>query len=668
MEQQPPRKRHRIRRIATGIFALTAVAVVLLILLWNWDWFIPLVDAQASAALGRDVKIAHLHVHLGRNTTVAADDVVVANPKDFPADAPLARIGRLSVVASVMDYIHKRSIVLPAITLDHPDIHATALADGRNNFTLATTRSKPGAAPSAPPQIGNLQINEGTAHIIDPKVKSDFTLAIATRPQLGNPSGQIVVDAHGTYAAQPITGRFIGGALLSLRDTEHPYPIDLHLANGTTKVALVGTVENPLNFAGARLKLSFSGTDMAALFPLTGIPIPQTPPFSISGNLDYQKPKIRFTDFEGRVGSSDLEGDISADPRAGGRPDVIMDLRSRRVDLKDLGGFIGAAPGKPTDAGQTVAQKQVLAKAEASKSLLPTAPINLPKIRAADIHLKYRGEHIENRYTPFDKLVVDMDIVDGKIDLHPLDFVIGDGNIASTILLAPDADNLIHADANIKFQHLELARIMQATHSFKGQGILGGEARIDAHGNSLASLMGHGNGELKLVLVSAGKVSALLVDISGLEFGNALLSALGIPDQAQIDCFIADLPLNNGVVDTKALILDTNEARVVGNGTIDFRDQTLNYALTTRSKHFSVGSLPGPIDITGPLGAPSIRPGTEVVARAGAAAGLGVLLTPLGALLPTIQFGVGNDNACVTAEAAERQPLHVPQATRHRRR
>jgi len=173
-------------------------------------------------------------------------------------------------------------------------------------------------------------------------------------------------------------------------------------------------------------------------------------------------------------------------------------------------------------------------------------------------------------------------------------------------------------------------------------------------------MMGHGNGELKLVLVSAGKVSALLIDLAGLEFGNALLSALGIPNQAQIDCFVTDLPLNNGIVDTKAFILDTNEARTTGSGTIDFRDQTLNYALTTRSKHFSIGSLPGPIDLTGPLGDPSIRPGTEVVARAGAAAGLGVLLTPLGALLPTIQFGVGNDNACVKAEAEERQPLRVP--------
>ena len=201
---------------------------------------------------------------------------------------------------------------------------------------------------------------------------------------------------------------------------------------------------------------------------------------------------------------------------------------------------------------------------------------------------------------------------------------------------------------------------MQATHAFKGNGIIGGEAKIDANGNSLAGMMAHGSGELKLVLVSAGKVSALLVDIAGLEFGNALLSALGIPNQAQINCFVADLPLQNGIVDTKALLLDTDEARVVGRGTLDFRNQTMDYSLTTRSKHFSIGSLPGPIDLTGPIVSPSIRPGAEVVARAGAAAGLGVILTPLGALLPTIQFGVGNDNACVSAEAAERQPLRVP--------
>ncbi len=661
-EQSAAKPRSRRRgRLAAILLAVFTLAVVALILLWNWDWFVPIVQSQASAAIGRRVTIKHLHVRLGRQTTVAADDVVVANPDGFPASDPLATVNRLTVVANVMDYIHGRGIVLPNITLDRPDIHAVGLKDGRTNWALHSPAPKPGAKPSAPPQIGDLQINGGTARVIDPKFRSDFTASIATRAATGAKPSAIIVDAHGTYAAQPIVATFVGGALLSVRDAAHPYPIDLHVANGPTKASLVGTVQNPLNFAGARLKLSFSGPDMSQLYPLTGVPIPQTPPFSISGNLDYAPPQIRFTDFAGRVGSSDLGGDIAVDPRAGARPEVTMNLVSQKVDLADLGGFIGApAGGVNKTAGETPAQKQEKAQAKASKSLFPSTPINMPKIRAADIHLKYRAEHIENKYTPFDKLVVALDIVDGKIELHPLDFVVGSGDIASTISLAPGSNDLIHAKADVGFRHIELSRLMQATHAFKGAGVVGGQARLDTVGNSLASMMGQGNGELKLAVASAGDVSALLVDIAGLEFGNALLSALGIPQRAKLDCFVLDMPLDNGIVSTKAFLLDTEEARVVGRGTIDLRQQTLDYSLTTRSKHFSIGSLPGAIDLTGPITSPSIRPGAEVLARAGAAAGLGILTAGFGAILPTVQFGVGNDNACFKAQTAERQPLKAP--------
>ena len=50
----------------------------------------------------------------------------------------------------------------------------------------------------------------------------------------------------------------------------------------------------------------------------------------------------------------------------------------------------------------------------------------------------------------------------------------------------------------------------------------------------------------------------------------------------------------------------------------------------------------------------------EVAARAGAAVALGVLLTPLGALLPTIQLGVDDPNACSSLLPAARRPPRAP--------
>ena len=62
---------------------------------------------------------------------------------------------------------------------------------------------------------------------------------------------------------------------MSLRNPAEPYPVDLHIANGNTNVALIGTIEQPMSFGGARLKLTLAGQDMSNLYQLTNIPLPQ---------------------------------------------------------------------------------------------------------------------------------------------------------------------------------------------------------------------------------------------------------------------------------------------------------------------------------------------------------------------------------------------------------
>ena len=659
--RRPPRS-----LIALGIVVLL---IVVFLLVFQWDWLIPIVESRASAALGRPVTLAHLHVHLGRVTRIVADDVVVADPAGFPGGGNLATIDHLGLNVDVMAYIHDRTIKLPSIDVNHPVIDAIALADGKTNYAFPPSQpnAKPSTAP--PPQIGDLSIEDGHAHVVDPKLKADFNLAIATREPEGKPA-QLVVDAKGTYAAQPITGHFVGGALLSLRDATNPYPIDLHAANGPTHVAIVGTVQNPLSFAGANIKLDLAGPNMALLLPLTGIPLPETPPFHLTGNLDYANKRIRFTDFTGTLGRSDLNGNISVDPGPE-RPDVVMDLNSHRVDLKDLGGLIGATPGERNQKGETAAQRSEKARAVASPKLLPDTPINMPRLRAADLHVKYRAGSIEGRSVPFDNLIIDLDIVNGAITLHPVSFGVGSGHIAANMALTP-VGQAIHAKGNVDFQHVDVSSLMAPT-GFKGAGLIGGNAQLDATGRSLAQMLGSGNGDVKLFM-SGGDLSALLVSLSGLQFGNALANALGIPNRADLRCMLIDLPLNRGVVSTRLLLIDTTQSNIRGTGTINLNTEALDYQLRTTPKHFSIGSLPAPIDIRGSMKSPSILPDPTVLAERGAAAvALGVLLTPLGALIPTIQLGLGKDNDCnelitqVSHEGANRiTPAQIRARTGHR--
>ncbi len=713
--------RRRAIRIS-AFLGIPILVIVAVILLWDWDWFIPFIDARASAAIGRPVTMAHLHVSLGRVTRVVADDVKVANPQGFENDPPLAEIGHLTIEADVLAYIRHRQIVLPLIGLDHPALQALATASGQNNYTLSMGGGNTSSASSGPaPQIGDIRITDGTAHVLMPKLKTDFQLAISTQagdaeaaaapaaetaakvgqaatlPTPPVPPGQpgaapatqttatqtaqggsgtapagnagatgnataptdqaaqphadtqqIVVDAKGTYAGQPITGRLIGGALLSLRDAAQPYPINLSLANGPTHVSLVGTVDDPLHFKGTRLRLEFAGPDMSLLYPLTGVAIPKTPAYRITGNLAYADRRIRFENFAGTVGNSDLEGTITEDPGRE-RPDVTADLHSRRIDLADLGGFIGTQPGRANEANESAQQRQQVAKAEASPKMLPQTPLNMPKIEAADVHLKYRGDQIEGRSIPLDNLVVALDIVDGRIVLHPVSFGVGTGSISMDADLSPQGKT-IRAKADLHFNRVDVSRLMASTHVFQGAGTIGGQATIDTEGNSIATMLGNGNGGVDLYM-SGGDLSALLVDISGLEFGNAILSALGVPNRAKVQCFVGQFTLARGVLGTKLLLLDTGEGVINGTGDINLRDELIDYHLRTHSKHFSVGSLPTTINLSGTFKHPSVLPGlVELGIRGGLAVGLGILAPPL-ALLPTIQLGVGNDNRCGEAVA-----------------
>ena len=315
-----------------------------------------------------------------------------------------------------------------------------------------------------------------------------------------------------------------------------------------------------------------------------------------------------------------------------------------------MGGFIGATPGRKGTPDQAPAQKAEVAKSEAGAKLLPDTPINLPKLNAADVSLRYKGEHILGRSVPLDNIVANIDIDQGRIAIKPVSFAIGAGQIALNATLDPQSGHDFKTKADIDFKRVDVGKLLASTGAVQGAGTLSGSASLDSTGSSLATLLGHGDGDFR-VGMAGGNLSALLVDLAGLEFGNALLSALGVPDRAVIRCFALDMPLKHGVLETRTMLLDTTEARIIGTGTINLATEGLDYKLKTESKHFSIGTLPTPIDLGGTFKQPSIAPEIgPLAARAGAAVGLGVLFPPA-ALLPTIQFGTGEDGACQAAEA-----------------
>jgi uncharacterized protein involved in outer membrane biogenesis len=179
---------------------------------------------------------------------------------------------------------------------------------------------------------------------------------------------------------------------------------------------------------------------------------------------------------------------------------------------------------------------------------------------------------------------------------------------------------------------------MQASGSYQGTGELNGTARVEGTGHSVAEILGNADGTAFLWM-AGGDLSTLLVDLAGLRLGSALLSSLGGAPRARVECFVADLALRRGILSTRTLLLETEDAVTEGDGSVDLGRERVEVRLRTESKRLTVGVLPAPLLVSGTLKEPHAAPDPAApVARGGLAGAL--------AALPTLQLGIGHDPRC----------------------
>src|SRR5260221_3948721 len=469
-------RRHRGWLIALACLVVLIVAGAL----FDWNWFRPLVEARLSAALGRAVTIDHLAVNLSRAPLITLDRIAVANPQGFPPDSHLGEVDTLSLRVDLRQLLHG-TVVIPELTIDHPVSRLDRGLSGEPDWKLAGLAE--GKSSSPPPQIGQLTINDGHAHLDDPVLKSNLEMTIKTEVGADGTS-QVELQGKGTYAGAPTMISLRGGSLLSLRQADVRYPIDLRWDVGPTHMRLTGSVDEPMSFAGLDGMLDMSGPDLAKLYPILGLAMPPSPPYHLKGKIAYADRVVRFTNFNGSLGSSDLNGTLSVDTK-GDRPRLNGDLNSRRLVFADLAGFVGGAPGKPDAPNATPQRKAVAEEAKASDRALPATRIDLEKLNSMNAHVTYRGKRIQADYLPIDDLTADLSLENGRLQLQPLNFGVDNGAIA----LKVDIDSHVdppHVSVSTDFRRLDLQRIMHQTKTFEGFGTIGGHADVVSNGGPAA--------------------------------------------------------------------------------------------------------------------------------------------------------------------------------------
>jgi uncharacterized protein involved in outer membrane biogenesis len=635
--RRPTTKRGQ-RWLAVLVFLLAAI--LLLIALWDWNWFKGPVERAVQAKTGRALHIGNLDVDLGRVTTIRADSITFANA-EWAKQPKMASADRVEIDVRVWPLL-RGSCTLPEIRLTRPDalLQTAPKADQAGNWDFMGESNG-----GEPMQLRRLHIDDGRLQFLDERGRTNIQVAVRSgEPKQADAAPPLLVSGKGEWQGNAFTLRGNTESPLELTHSGQPFRIHLDGRAGATHAVASGTLINPFQFQTFKLQFRLSGQDMEDLYPLLGIALPSTPPYRLDGQLSRDHQVWQYQKFNGTVGDSDLGGDVKVEV-GGERPRLTANLVSKRLDFDDLAGFVGAPPKTGGEETANAEQKAEAARLAAKATILPDTPYNLGKLRSMDADVRLRAQRINAPSLPLDDMDAHLFLDDGLLRLEPLNFGVAGGDIRSTVRMDARRPQ-IATSLKASVRRVQLGQLFpDAKLAEQASGGIGGEIDLTGNGNSIAAMLGSSDGTVA-VGMGKGHVGNLIMELAGLDVAESLKFLFTGDKQIPLRCAFADFGVKDGLMDSRALAVDTTDTLIVGEGTVNLKNEQMDLLLKPRPKDISILALRSPLRISGTFKDPGFRPDFKALGLRGAIALALGSIAPPAALLATFEPGPGKDSDC----------------------
>lgn len=630
----------RPSRRALLTLGLIAAALAVLLILFDWNWFKGPLERRVSAQTQREFRIGgDLDVDLGRVTTVRAGQLRFGNA-DWSKEPVMAAAEYAELDIEIWPLIFRRDLRIPEIRLTQPDVRLETGPEGKGNWVFGDDDDE-----GSPPTFRRIWIEQGRLRFVDAKRGTDIDIDVNSLPP-GSQDGAppVALKGGGRWAKNRFTVSGRAESPLELQNSDKPYRIDLRASAGATHAHARGELVDPFRLLDIDLRMALSGRNMEELYPLFGLAIPATPPYRFDGRFRRDGNTWRYEDFSGVVGDSDLGGSATIIDR-GERLLLTAELVSKRLDFDDLAGFVGAPPQSGDGETSNEELRAQAARNAADNRVLPDTPYDLAKLRSMDADVRLRAQRILAPPLPLENMDAHLKLDAGLLRLEPLNFGVAGGNIRSTIRM--DArKQVIHTRAQIALRGLELGKLFpNAELARDAVGRIGGDIDITGTGNSVAAIFGSADGDIALGM-GRGQISNLLMELAGLDIAEALKFLITKDRVIPVRCAFGDFAVSDGLMQTRTLAFDSTDTIIVGEGTINLKDESLDLLLRPRPKDRSILSLRSPLVLGGTFKNPSFRPDFKRLGLRGATALALASIAPPAALLATIETGPGEDSGC----------------------
>jgi hypothetical protein len=645
--------------LALGILVVAIIMAVALAPASFWRWVIV---HEVSRATGRPVRVAgNVSVHLfSFRPELSVEGFTIANPQ-WTATPDMLSVKKFDATLDLKSLL-RFHLIFPQVTIDTPAIDVERDSSGRANWDF----SHPGKrqvnhsaqGPLHIPVVQQLKLSNGTLSAVDRVRKLTFNGQVSAAETANSADNHALkLRGSGKLNGKPFQLNLDGEPLIGVQPSK-PYGFETSVTAADIKLSAHASIAHPFDLAALQANFHVSGSDLADVYYLTGLALPNTPPYDVSGTLVRDNLRFKVDDLHGKLGSSDISGNVSIDTGRE-RPKLTATLVSKRLNLADLAAPLGTE-ATPARKSNTLASPTP-ATAPPPSLLLPNADLQVQRVRGMDADVHFEAASVTTSKMPMNQVRFHLTLDNGKIALDPLAFALPQGEFAGTVTIDAQGSTP-QTSIDMKINNVDLAQFKpKSAKDSPLEGQLLGRIKIHGSGTSAHKTAADAAGDITLV-IPKGEMREAFAELTGIDLSRGLGLILTKNEQkTEVRCGVANFKANNGDLQATTFVIDTTNVLVTGEGKIDLKDETLDLSLRGQPKKVRMLRLRTPITVRGTLLQPKIgvQPG-KLAAQTGGAVALGALLTPVAALLAFVDGGLAKDANCAALIGQAEQTKNLP--------
>ncbi len=315
-----------------------------------------------------------------------------------------------------------------------------------------------------------------------------------------------------------------------------------------------------------------------------------------------------FGDITAVIGDATVSGGLRVE-RRNPRPLMTGALKIAGLELgsgKPSGDPVVDPAASPRDAGDPADRNGSVSTAEDRRAgSLDIVELVEQRLDSLDAMLDLEAEDLTLFAVPIASLRGQAQLSDGRLEVAPVDAEVLAGAADARLTLAsrgaPPQFELTTSFHGVETS--ELAAAFGIDEEVFGD--LQGSLELNSANALGGTVLDAANGSATL-LMSGGRLSAALAHLVDMDFAERILDTFRSGETTPIRCAIAEVEGQNGIFETRTLIVDTGEVKLVGAGTINLAERTIDLVLRPYGKDFSFLSADAPLRVSGALSKPDV--------------------------------------------------------------